>query len=325
MHSLKQSRQESGHDILWEDATSKIWMSLFSEIPRSNLLQSWEYGHVIAAKNNQKCQRGLIYRQGAPVGLFQLQTAGLINNALHAVILDRGPLWKKGFGSTEDTESFLWALNKKYPKRFGRRLRIIPEIETGTKILQTMQTLGYRNYASEGYETIWINLDLSAEELRTSLKGNWRGHLNRAQRKHIEIKWDTSGCHLPPFLQGYATDKQNKNYPGASSVLLKALSRPFLLGKNMLIGHAALDGTPLAAILIFCHGTSATYQAGWTNPAGRENAAGHLLLWDAFRVLKERNIHDFDLGGVNGQSASGIRTFKAGTGGEIVRLPGLFG
>jgi lipid II:glycine glycyltransferase (peptidoglycan interpeptide bridge formation enzyme) len=140
----------------------------------------------------------------------------------------------------------------------------------------------------------------------------------------LRVQWDDRGTFFPLLLKAYNQDKAQKGYDGPSSKLLEALAGTFLRGKNMLIGLAALDGKPVAGILVLCHGSAATYQVGWISPKGREKQAGHVLLWDALRILKERNINDFDLGGVNDGSAHGVKSFKSGMGGDMVEIPGLY-
>jgi len=91
-----------------------------------------------------------------------------------------------------------------------------------------------------------------------------------------------------------------------------------------MIGSALLDNQPIAGILLFTHGLSATYQIGYTSDVGRENRAHYALLWSALEKLKERGINYFDLGGVNEKGAKGVKIFKKGMGGTIEKTLGLY-
>jgi lipid II:glycine glycyltransferase (peptidoglycan interpeptide bridge formation enzyme) len=91
-----------------------------------------------------------------------------------------------------------------------------------------------------------------------------------------------------------------------------------------MIGRVVKGNKALAAAAILCHGKAATYQVGWSSRAGREASANHLLLWQALGLLKDKGITDFDLGGVNDDTAKGIKQFKAGLGGDLQRLAGLY-
>ena len=92
----------------------------------------------------------------------------------------------------------------------------------------------------------------------------------------------------------------------------------------MLVLRANLDGEPVAGILIFTHGKSATYQVAWTNEAGREHRAHHLLLWHTILELKERDITWLDAGGINPEHAEGVTRFKRGLGGDEFELIGFY-
>lgn len=309
--------------IVWDRIEPVRWDGLFASVPRSNLLQSRTYGDMMAALNRQRVRRGVIVTQEREAGLVQILEAGLMKDAIHAALLDRGPLWLKGREAPGAFASFLAALRRDYPKRFGRRMRIIPETPDTPQARQALKEAGFRCTAP-AYRTLWLDLRQPPETLRKALRSGWAGSLRKAERLGMSIVWDQAGALLPWFAAGYAQDKRERGYPGPAAPLLKRLTAAFLSGKNALIGCATLDGQPLAGVLIFCHGKSATYQAGWTTPSGRERCAHHLLLWDAVAKLKERAINDFDLGGVDAHPAPGVKSFKEGMGGEPYETPGLW-
>lgn len=310
--------------IAWDACDPDAWDARFAAISRSSLLQSRPYGEAAAFLAGQTLRRGLIYRGGEAAGLVQIQEAGVLRNAVHAVILDRGPLWFDGFGGEEDFRAFLGAFLKDYPRRFGRRMRIIPEIAASEGAHEALTQAGFRRRSRAGYQTIWLDLRPPLPILRKNLKYNWRYALKRAENNGLTVHWGGREDFFPMILKAYHTDRIRKGYEGASPEFLDALARKFNRGQNMLAGYAALDGKAVAGTIIFCHGASATWQAGWVSEAGRKNRANHLLLWESFRILKERGINDFDLGGVNDESARGVKTFKSGMGGKMVESPGLY-
>ena len=134
--------------------------------------------------------------------------------------------------------------------------------------------------------------------------------------------WD--GAALPMILKGYARDQKHKNYAGASTKFLTALSH-FTIPRQECLGMTCLQGDRvLAAILVFIHGASATYQMGWTSREGRAVGAHNLLLWRAIETLRHKKILDFDLGGINDHSAAGVKAFKQGLGGHEITLIGRY-
>ena len=310
-------------DISWREGENDQAEAIFRQVRRSNLLQSLTYGKVMAKLNYQRLIRGVITMEGREAGMIQVLEAGLFGNAIHAALIDRGPLWLDPYGTPEHIAAFTNVLRTAYPKRPGRRIRFIPECADTPRNRETLEKQGFRK-KSEPYHTLWWNILRSNEELRSGLKKSWRGSLVKAERSNVCVSWDEKGESLLRFVEHYKEDRQKRNYNGPKPYVLLSLAQAFLHRKNALIGCASLDGKPLAGVLIFCHGKSATYQAGWTTRSGRESCAHHLLLWNAALKLKERDINEIDLGGVEPEQGSGIRTFKQGTGGTPVRTPGLW-
>lgn len=323
MKTQEKTRPPAECAILWDGIETSLWDTVFARIPRSNLLQSRLYGDAMATLNRQRVRRGLILREGREAGLVQILEAGLMNNMIHGAHLDRGPLWLEGEDKPGAFEGFLTALRRDYPKRLGRRMRFIPETPDTPNAREALIKAGFRCIAP-AYETLWLDLRKPLPELRSGLKSGWAGSLRKAERAGLGIIWDDKGALLPWFAAGYAQDKRERAYPGPAAPLLTRLCGAFLKGKNALIGCATLDGQPLAGVLIFCHGKSATYQAGWTTASGRERCAHHLLLWGAAEKLKEREVDDFDLGGVDAERAAGVKSFKDGMGAKPFKTPGLW-
>jgi len=303
--------------IDWNKLNLSEWDQRFKALNRSNLLQSYPYAQAIAPIDKQKPRWGLIKINGIEAGLVQIFEAGTLANLIHAVILDRGPLWFDGFGTQENIEAFFTEFNRQFPKRWGRKRRVIPEAEID------LAPLGYES-AGGAYQTIWLNLKQTEETLRATIKKSWRGVLQKAENANLILEWDSKGDHLDWLIQNYAVDKETKGYDGPSVKLLRQLAKYCIPRGECVIGRAILNGTPVAGILIFCHGSAATYQIGFTTPDGRDNGAHHLLLWQAIGVLKFKRITDFDLGGINDETAKGVKTFKSGMGGQTVTTGGVF-
>lgn len=290
----------------------------FEQLERPNLLQAPAYAMAMAKQNRQKIRHGVIKINGMDAGFVQILEAGILKNAIHAVILDRGPVWCEGFGDAEDFAAFLQEFSKQFPKRFGRRMRMIPEASTQSAAL--LKDYGFKPMG-QNYKTIWLGLKPPLETLQKNLKKNWRAELKKSE--NLQTHWSSEGKNFSWVMQNYERDKTAKGYDGVSLKTMVYLAGEFSRGKNMLIGTALFDEKPIAAIVILIHGKSATYQIGYTSEQGRKTSAHHLLLWQAVEQLKERGIHDFDLGGINEDTAKGVKRFKMGMGGQIVETLGL--
>jgi lipid II:glycine glycyltransferase (peptidoglycan interpeptide bridge formation enzyme) len=241
---------------------------------------------------------------------------------------DRGPLWFDGFGTPAHIEAFFQAYKKEFPARWLRRRRVIPEIESHAEFEQMLNQLGYKKQPSKGYQTIWLDLTLPVEVLRSNLNGKWRNMLNKAEKSGVSIEWDSAGRDFPWLLKNYQIDKTVRGFEGADVGFLKCIAEAFIKNgedkSSMLTAKAELGGKNIAGILLFLHGSSATYQLGWISAEGKNYAAHNLLLFEALKHLKNHGIMSLDLGGINDDSAKGVKKFKEGMGGQSASYAGLY-
>lgn len=315
--------------ILWNTLPLGEWEARFHKIQKSNFLQSYSYARGASRFYRQKARWGLIMIDDKEAGLVQVMEAGVLFNLIHGVIIDRGPLWFDGFGGAFHIQAFIKTLQKDFPKRCGRKHRFLLEIEDSPSAKALIKQTGLTFLPSrEPYETYWLDLSQDMDSLRANLEGKWRNALRKAENfeenKKISIDWDKKGLFYPLFKAQYAIEKQEHGYGGISPQFLDILA-PFLLEEgNMMIGMASVNNEPIASIMMIKHGQSATYQIGWTSHEGRSHNAHHLLLWQGACVLKQWGVKTLDLGGINHDTAAGIKKFKQGMGGMPYRLVGHY-
>jgi hypothetical protein len=310
------------YNIIWKNLTFCEYKALFQVLSHTTLLQAYPYAKASATIKRIRPRWVLLQKNGQNAGLAQILEAKVLG--LQAITLDRGPLWFEGFGSREDILSFADVFAKTYPRGFFSRRRFMPEIEETAAAQEAFTALGFKRQTGPGYQTLKLDIRPSLIDLRANLRSNWLGSLKKAERSGLVIEKILSLEQAGPFFAGYALDKLQKNYPGPEPAFLKTLSRHFAGTNDLLILQAKLDSVVVAGILLLCHGRSATYQAGWTGLNGRSAGAHHRLLWQAVEELKIKGIDDFDLGGVNEETAQSIKTFKQGLGGRLVTLAGLY-
>lgn len=309
-------------EIVWDAAIRQDWTTYFSKIQKPNIIQTYAYAKAMRDIRQQVTRFGVIYVGGNVCGLVQMQEVRLLG-LVHFVFLDRGPLWLEDVGDNV-IAAFFTKFNKDFPKRFGRKRRIIPELPHEPKYLAMMQKAGFVENRP-GYHSIWLDLQKDEDEMRKSLKPSWRNQLVTAEKVDMQAVEDTMLADLPWLVQSYMKDRLEKKYAGPSPKLIEKLCHYAVQnGEKPLLLKMVKDHKDIAGILIFIHGASATYQIGWTGKSGRKSYAHNLLLWQAALQLKARGVHYFDLGGINVDTAEGVARFKRGMGGQDYSLLGTF-
>lgn len=306
----------------WKQCSWQEWNEILKQSFRPSLLQSYYYARAVSPHYGQKPRWAVIEIDGQVAGGFQIMEASLFKGIIHAVLLDRGPFWLPDFGTDEHVKAFAAAYSQQFPKRIGRKRRWIPDMSPDLD--NALRQYGWSKHEKSSYETQWIDLRLDDETLLANMRKSWRQSLRKAQKSKMNVEWDFEGATLPLHLKRYALDKASKGYDGPDVRIMHALVKYATPTKDAMLGVAKLNGQAIAGVIILKHGSAATYQIGWSTQDGRDKCAHHMLLWEAALALQSQGITDFDLGGANDQSASAVKRFKQGMGGDAQILPGLY-
>ena len=151
-----------------------------------------------------------------------------------------------------------------------------------------------------------LSLAPSETELRKALHGKWRNRLVRAEDTPLKVK----DAPFPPdpehwLIQEELRQRKAKRYAAKPAdfaatwvrVLGKRSARLFLAEHEM---------KPVAAMLFLLHGTTATYQIGWSDDAGRAMSAHNLLMWRAILWLKAAGVRWLELDGIDTVASPGL-------------------
>jgi len=308
--------------IAWNQGTMGEWGAAFARAPRSTLPQSFAYAQAMAKTYGYVPRLGLIERGGTPIGLVQVLERRLLK-LFHDRQIHRGPLWFDGVPEADVLEAVLRQLRKACPRNPLNRLSFLPELPAGAEMEELMLRCGFRRIGP-GYRTVWIDLARSEEEILAGFNTLWRRGARAVEKAKLRIDVDAEAENLPWLMVQEHEQAQSKQFRAMTDALalrLRAALRPS--GGAFMV--AALDGrTPVASALFLRHGAAATYQVGWSSEQGRKANAMRAVQWHAMRLLKERGVRWFDIGGINPESAPGVTEFKLGTGGEATETVGLF-
>lgn len=308
--------------IEWDGLSDEEWDSVLAKIPRSNCLQSRVYGQAFEQSEAFTAKRGVITINGKRAGLVQMMEVRYLFGLVHGITLDRGPLWFEGYGGIAHIKAFLEKLNSFYPRRVGRKRRLVPEIEASPAAEQILTQAGWVKRADiTPYQTPWWDCKTCDEDARKALKSGWRQSLQKAEKSGLTLEWGPQN--FPFLLKKYALDKQKRQYGGVSPQFLDRLARLSPQGDAMLCGVVKKDGRIIAGQIFLLHGQSATYQVGWSGIEERDACAHHFLLWHARTMLQSKGIKTLDLGGLQDDNA-GLTQFKEGTGARPHRLIGFY-
>jgi hypothetical protein len=307
----------------WSPIDPAGWRGLLADAPRANLLQSWPYAVAARLHDQMMSRRGRIVEGGRTLGILQIQEVRL--GPVHVLRLHRGPLWLGREPTVARWQAFLSLFAQEFPRRLGRWRHMLFEIDASADASARIEAAGFRPRDPEPYRTILLDLTPSLAEIRSRFKSNWRNHLSQSERSGISVLADRIGATASGFLAHYQADKSARAYRGPKPARLATLIASAAPEGEMTILNAVQHSETIAAVLIFRHGRTATYQAGWTTEAGRKTRAHHLLLWRAIEALQADGVASLDLGGVNPRMAKGVTQFKEGLGGAPLSLAGLYG
>lgn len=303
----------------------------FARIPESNLLQDDLYGRAMARVQGLRPRWGLIRDGNDELGVVQVLERHALSGLLGAVVLDRGPLWLPGTDGAAHVGDFFRAFSRIWPRRIGRRRRLIPELPASAHSMALLRAAGCRaltDTPAAGYATFIVAADAPAT-CRKRLLPRWRHALEKAEDaiadSRLVVHWPPARSRAADLLRRHLAQRQAVGYRGPTVAELQRLLVDYARADQLLIGEAREAGSdaPCSMIALLCHGTTATYQIAWNSDAGRRLHANNALLWSALDQLRERGIAHLDLGGHDALRSPLLRRYKAGLGGREVLLAGM--
>jgi hypothetical protein len=162
-----------------------------------------------------------------------------------------------------------------------------------------------------GYTTAIMPIAATAERQAARLRASRRRTLAVFDEDRTRIACIDARSDLPALdacLERHEEERRRRGYAMVGREVTAAAARR---GPTLLATARGADGL-VAFVLVFVHGATATWQVGWTSPAGRTVCAHHRLLWAVSVALGRRGVRLLDLGGLN--VPAGIVHFKLASG-----------
>lgn len=305
----------------WINPTLGEWQTYLSQVPKANWMQAWPYCKASRMRDFKLPKIALIKNEQKTLGFLVFLEIKL--GPIHFIELHRGPLWFSNDIDISVWEEFISLFAKTFPSNFFRRRRWLVEAPENKVFDELLTKHGFKKMLPT-FETLWLDLKLDEEDIKSQLKQKWRNSLHKAQNSQLEFKESWDGENLNYFIKRYQDHKIEKNYLGLSPLFVLEEIKAALSFKQACLLWTYKEKNPIACIYILIHGTTASYRVGWSSEEGRKCNAHNLLLWNAITILKSKDLHFFDLGGILPVEAKGITQFKLGMGGDYFKSVGLF-
>lgn len=182
--------------------------------------------------------------------------------------------------------------------------------------------------------TLVVDLRPDEEQILRNMKQKTRYNVHLAERKDVTVRQGTA-ADISTFNGLMAITGQRDDFGVHEPRYYEAAYRLFAPEQAALF-IAEYEGTPLAAIMVFAHGSRAAYLYGASSDEERQRMPAYALQWAAMRWAKARGCTEYDLWGVpdareealeaafteRSDGLWGVYRFKRGFGGELKRTVG---
>lgn len=281
------------------------WSHYFLSINKPNLTQSWSYGEAKMKSQGWKPIRALIYENEEPIALVQLWYKSLLSIKL--VRISNGPLWIVNTPSLVQIRGAFDAIKQQWNLKKRSLLVISPNLESHPDHNKVLDELGFYKRRIISYESGWVDLKQSTEDLRIKLRQNWRNQLKSSEKKELNFHVSRKDVDLKWLISCFEILRKEKNFCGHSVSLLTALHEVSFDSNQTDVAIVTEGEERVAGMLIASNGKSCTPLIIWVNKRGRALNAGNFLLWNTVLHAKNKGNHWFDLGGTNASTS-----FKTG-------------
>ena len=332
------------------------WNSIIRHLPKSHLLQTWEWAQVKAEYGWKPMP--FIWRSGTGdadpiVSAAMILKRHVLNRGFAArlciLYVPKGPLldW-----SNENLSKQVLTDLQQYAKRQDSIfLKVDPDVILGTGIpehedrtenkngqvvVSALQQSGwlFSSNQIQFRNTVQVDLSGSEEELLSRMKQKTRYNVRLANKKGVVARvgiFDDLSLLYKMYAETSVRDGfviRNEGYYRSVWTSFMNSSegdhRPFA---EPLI--AEVDGEPVAAIIVFYFAGCAYYIYGMSFETHRERMPNYLLQWEAMRRAKARGCSIYDLWGApdtfnERDPMWGVFRFKEGLGGKVIRTVGAW-
>lgn len=305
------------------NSASTQWEAFLSSYKDAHLLQSNAWGDLKSAFgwDVEQIQSG---ESGAQI-LFRRFPLGT-----SLAYIPKGPLgpW---------TTDLLPTLDETCKKRRAFVLKIEPDEEDHPEKVQKLMDLGFisSQHTIQPRTTLIVDLTGDEEALLSKMHQKTRYNVRLSMRKGVRVRpWQDLDAFGQMVLETADRDAFGTHTPSYYSLAYE-LFHPQGVCELLM---AEYEGTPLAAVMVFAHGSRAWYFYGASTNLERNRMPSYLLQWEAMKWARQKGCTLYDLWGVPDEDLDtleseftvrksglwGVYRFKRGFGGNLSRSIGAW-
>ena len=332
------------------------WNSIIKHLPKSHLLQTWEWAQLKAAYGWTPMP--FIWRSGtgdndSVVSAAMILRRAVINRGFAArlciLYAPKGPLLD--WSNESHSNQVLYDLQQYAKKQGAIFLKIDPDVVLGTGIPEQEDAREDRNgqvvisalkqngwlFSSDQIQfrnTVQIDLSVSEEELISRMKQKTRYNVRLANKKGVIVRVGNL-ADMPLLYKMYAETSVRDGFVIRNEGYYRSVWASFMKSTEVDDQPSAeplvaeVNGEPIAAIIVFYFAGRAYYIYGMSFEMHRERMPNYLLQWEAMLRAKARGCSVYDLWGApdnfsENDSMWGVFRFKEGLGGRVIRTLGAW-
>ncbi len=324
------------------------WNSLIAALPRSHVLQSWQWAQVKAQFNWEPLPTLWHDRQGevaaAAMVLGRKLKLGGFPTGAQVMYVPKGPLLRD-WGDSGLRNQVLEALRALARRKGAIFIKIDPDVRFGVglpgegsadqdllgdSVVAELKAHSWR-FSDEQIQyrnTVLIDLTPSEDDLLMNMKQKTRYNVRLAGRRGVEVRVGTPSD-LDLLYRMYAETSVRDGFVIRGKAYYQRVWETFMQAGMAEPLIAEVEGTPVAAVVIFRFADKAWYLHGMSRDLHREKMPNYLLQWEAMRRAKQAGCQVYDLWGAPDEFHSddplwGVYRFKEGLGGQVVRHIGAW-
>lgn len=318
------------------------WKHALKLLPHPHILQTWEWGDLKSRYGWEPTR--LIWRteSGQAVAAAQILQRR-IASSFRIQYCPRGPIldWSDAELRSQVVESM-----KKFTIRSKAIfLKIDPEVVTereipgseekipdrlGSEVETTLQNSSFvpAKEQIQFRNTMQLDLQPTEEELLAGMKQKTRYNIRLASRKGVKV-FLGSQEDFELLFKMYAETSIRDKFTIRDGAYYHDVWEGFHHAGMAQHFVAAVDGSPIAGLIVFRYRDTAWYLYGMSRDLHRDKMPNHLLQWEAIKWAKATGSSVYDFWGAPDEIDQtdpmwGVYRFKAGFGAGLIRTIGAW-